>query len=59
MSLNYGVIIVFAVFCVKQKNYFSKKCFIFLAFTICFHKYLMTVKLPKVRNNLHQEIDGD
>ena len=37
-SLNYVIIIVFSVSCIKQKNYFIKNVFIFLAFTTCFHK---------------------
>ena len=37
-SLNYVTTIVFFVSCIKQTNYFFKSIFIFLAFTICFHK---------------------
>ena len=40
-SLNYVVTIVLSVSCIKQKNYFFKKkiyVYIFLAFSICFHK---------------------
>ena len=35
-SLNYIITNVFSVSCIKQKNYFFKKKFIFLAFTIVF-----------------------
>ena len=35
-SLNCVITIVFSVSCIKQKNYFFKKMFIFLVFTIVF-----------------------
>ena len=58
-SLNYVITIVFFVSCIKQKNYFFRITLIYFAFTICFHKdlYLMTVKLPNLRNNLLEEMN--
>ena len=34
-SLNYVVTIVISVSCIKQKNYFFKKIFVFPVFTNC------------------------
>ena len=60
-SLNYVVVtIVFSVSCIKQTNYFFRRIFhISFIYYLLSQRflYLMTVKLPEVRNNHFEEMN--